>query len=109
MSPGQQYDIGDMVFPLEPMYNDGFIPELPEDALLAPPGAVGVVVMFGYAEADPGQEIYLVRFEGEDGILGPPVGCLTDELTQDEAQAKQLQAAWKLAGGQAGSGHVVAG
>lgn len=104
----EQYDIGDMVFPLEPMYNDGFIPELPEDALLAPPGAVGVVVMFGYAEESPEQEIYLVRFEGEDGILGPPVGCLTDELTQDEAKAKALLAEWKAAGGRAGSGLVVA-
>ncbi len=105
----QLFDIGDMVFPLEPMYNDGFIPELAEDALLAPPGAVGVVVMFGYAEADPQQEVYLVRFEVEDGILGPPVGCLTDELTQDEARAKALLAQWKAAGGSAGSGRVVAG
>lgn len=105
----QLYDIGDMVFPLEPMYNDGFIPELAEDALLAPPGAAGVVVMFGHAEADPKQDIYLVRFEGEDGILGPPVGCLPDELTQDEPRAKTLLAAWKAAGGKAGSGRVVAG
>ncbi|HEY3433771.1 MAG TPA: nitrogen fixation protein NifZ [Rhodocyclaceae bacterium] len=105
----QQFDIGDMVFAMEPMYNDGFIPELPEDALLAPPGTVGVVVMFGYAEADPGQEIYLVRFEGDDGILGPPVGCLTDEIFQDETKAKALLAAWKAAGGAAGSGRVVAG
>lgn len=104
----EQYDIGDMVFPLEPIYNDGYIPELPEDALMAPPGATGVVVMFGYAEADPGQEIYLVRFEGEDGVLGPPVGVLTDELTQDEARAKSLLLAWKAAGGSPGSGVIAA-
>lgn len=104
----EQYDIGDMVFPLEPIYNDGHIPELPEDALMAAPGATGVVVMFGYAEADPDQEIYLVRFEGEDGVLGPPVGCLTDELTQDEARAKSLLLAWKTAGGSPGSGVIAA-
>lgn len=104
----EQYDIGDMVFPLEPIYNDGFIPELPEDALMAPPGTTGVVVMFGYAEADPQQEIYLVRFEGDDGTLGPPVGCLIDELTQDEDRAKALLAEWKAAGGKAGSGLIVA-
>lgn len=95
----EQYDIGDLVFPLEPIHNDGFIPELPEEALLAPPGATGVVVMFGHAEADPNQEIYLVRFENEDGVLGPPVGCLVDELTQDEARAKALLAEWKAGGG----------
>jgi nitrogen fixation protein NifZ len=35
-------------------------------------------------------EIYLVRFEGKDQVLGPPVGCLVEELTQDEAAAKRL-------------------
>lgn len=94
MNAEAQYDIGDLVFATEAMFNDGHIPEVAEDALLAPPGAKGVVVMFGYAEVDPEQEIYLVRFEGEDGILGPPVGCLPEELTQDELRAGQALAAW---------------
>jgi nitrogen fixation protein NifZ len=49
-----------------------------------------VVVNHGHAAVDPAQEIYLVRFEGEAGAagdLGPPVGCLPDELTQDETRA----------------------
>lgn len=94
MSASIQYDIGEMVFAAEAMFNDGYIPELPEDALLAAPGTKGVVVMYGYAEANPEQEIYLVRFEGDDGILGPPVGCLPEELIQDETRAEQLQANW---------------
>ncbi len=94
MSAPIQYDMGEMVFAAEAMFNDGYIPELPEGALLASPGTRGVVVMFGYAEADPQQEIYLVRFEGTDGVLGPPVGCLPEELTQDEDQAALLLAAW---------------
>jgi nitrogen fixation protein NifZ len=40
-------------------------------------------VYFGVAELDESQEIYLVRFEsGPDEILGDPVGCLPEELTQ---------------------------
>jgi len=85
-----QYDIGDLVFSREAIYNDGGIPEVDAEALLAAPGARGVVVKFGHLEADKQQEIYLVRFEGSDGTLGPPVGILPDELTQDEAEAKRL-------------------
>jgi len=89
-SPAIQYDIGDMVFCREAIYNDGGIPEVAEEALLASPGARGVVVKFGHLEADQKQEIYLVRFEDSDGTLGPPVGILPEELTQDEAEAKRL-------------------
>lgn len=81
---------GDMVFAREALFNDGFIPDLPDDALLAGPGCRGVVVVIGHAEAAPDEEIYLVRFEGDGGVLGPPVGCLYEELTQDEAEAKTL-------------------
>lgn len=87
-----QYDIGDMIFATEDLYNDGGHPEIAEDGLIAAAGARGVVVNFGHLEADERQEIYLVRFEGTDGILGPPVGCLPEELTQDEAAAKALAA-----------------
>ena len=49
-----------------------------------------MVILIGHAEAAPDAEIYLVRFEDKDGTLGPPVGCLGDELTQDGEEAKQL-------------------
>lgn len=83
---------GDMVFSTEAIINDGFVPELPEGALLASPGTRGMVVTYGHAEAAPELEIYLIRFELPDGRLGPPVGCLPEELTQDEGLARQLAA-----------------
>lgn len=91
-APREEYDIGDLVFAREAIFNDGGIPDIAEDAQLAAPGTKGVVVLFGHTEVEPHEEIYLVRFEGTDGILGPPVGCLPEELTQDEAEAQALAA-----------------
>lgn len=94
--PESDYDIGEIVFSRETLANDGGIPGIAPDAILATPGRRGVVVNTGHAEADPAQRIYLVRFEGEAtdlSDLGPPVGCLPDELTQDEAWARQQRAA----------------
>jgi nitrogen fixation protein NifZ len=54
------------------------------------------VVNHGHVQVDPDQVIYLVRFEGESGALadlGPPVGCLPEELTQDEGMARTLTSA----------------
>jgi len=90
MERHEQYEIGEIVFSRELLVNDGGIPELAADAVLATPGRRGVVVNHGRVEAAPEQAIYLVRFEGESGALsdlGPPVGCLPEELTQDEAWA----------------------
>ena len=96
MAAREQYGIGDIVFSRELLVNDGGIPDLADDAVLASPGRRGVVVNRGHVEAEPEQEIYLVRFEGEAGgqsDLGPPVGCLPEELTQDEVWAKDAIAA----------------
>ena len=92
MAGNEQYQIGDIVFSRELLITDGGIPEVAADAVLATPGRRGGVVNHGHVEADLDQEIYLVRFEGEAGAagdLGPPVGCLPEELTQDEAWARQ--------------------
>ncbi|PKO84816.1 MAG: nitrogen fixation protein NifZ [Betaproteobacteria bacterium HGW-Betaproteobacteria-11] len=94
MTPSGQYAIGEIVFSRELLVNDGGIPGLAAEAVLATPGRRGVVVNIGHVEIDPDQQVYLVRFEsaaGALGELGPPVGCLPDELTQDEAWAKALQ------------------
>lgn len=82
-----QYEIGDMVFAAENIFNDGGMPGIDdEDGLLVPAGARGVVVHFGHTELNPEQEIYLVRFEsGPDDLLGDPVGVLPEELTQNIA------------------------
>lgn len=81
-----QYEVGDMVFAAEDILNDGGMPGIAEEeGLIAAAGTRGVVVHFGVAEMDETQEIYLVQFEnGPDGSLGHPVGCLPDELTQEE-------------------------
>jgi len=96
MKTDEQYEIGEIVFSRELLVNDGGIPGLAADAVLATPGRRGVVVNHGHVEADPDQAIYLVRFEGDSGVssdLGPPVGCLPEELTQDEDWAKARQQA----------------
>ena len=84
-----QYEIGDMVFAAEDILNDGGMPGIDEEeGLIAAVGSRGVVVHFGVAEMDESKEIYLVRFEtGPDGLLGNPVGCLPEELTQVEPAA----------------------
>ncbi len=82
-----QYEIGDLVFAAEDIFNDGGMPGVEEEeGLIAPAGSRGVVVHFGHSEIDPSKEIYLVRFEtGPDGSLGDPVGVLPEELTQEES------------------------
>ena len=82
MAARERYDIGDLVYATGGIVNDGGIPGVAPDALLAGAGTRGVVVNWGHVEAQPEQEIYLVRFEDEAGNLGPPVGCLPEELTQ---------------------------
>lgn len=81
-----EYAMGDIVFAREDILNEeeSAIPGLAPNALLAPAGRRGVVVSYGHAEADPRQSIYLVRFEQGGGEMGPPIGCLPEELTQDE-------------------------
>jgi len=96
MPTHEPYEIGQIVYCRELLVNDGGIPGVAADAVLATPGRRGVVVNQGYVEADPEQAIYLVRFEGESGALGelgPPIGCLPEELTQDEAWARANAAA----------------
>jgi nitrogen fixation protein NifZ len=59
-----QYQIGDMVFAAEDIFNDGGMPGIEEEeGLIAAAGSRGVVVHFGVAEMDESKEIYLVQFE----------------------------------------------
>lgn len=90
--PTETYGLGDMVFSRIDLQNDGSIPDIEPEAQLAGAGARGVVVKVGRLEQQPEISVYLVRFEDNAGELGPPVGCLSDELTQDEALASTLAA-----------------
>jgi nitrogen fixation protein NifZ len=75
---------GDVVYAAVDFFNDGGIPDLAEDALLAAVGTRGVIVRKGHLEDDPEQTIFLVRFEDADKNLGPPVGAWPDELRAEE-------------------------
>ena len=79
-----QYEIGELVFCTEDLLNDGGMPDADEDAVLVALGSRGMVVQTGYLEADEQQMIYLVRFEDANGELGQPIGCLPEELTQEQ-------------------------
>ena len=81
-----RYEVGDMIFAAEDILNDGGMPGINDaEGLIAPAGMRGIVIHFGVAEMDETQEIYLVQFENcPDGSLGNPVGCLPEELTQEE-------------------------
>jgi len=86
-APDRRYIVGDCVYARELICNDGGMPGLAPDAIVARPGTRGVVAQVGHPEADPRQTIYAVRFEDADGNLGPTVGCLPEELTQEPAAA----------------------
>lgn len=75
---------GDMVFAAIEIRNDGSVPELPAEALLAQPGSRGVLLNTGHLEENPDAVLYLVRFEDENHELGPPVGCWPEELSAEE-------------------------
>ena len=77
--------VGDLVFARDTLINDGGIPDVPPEAVLAGARTRGVVVRVGHVEADPAQTLYVVCFEDENGVLGSPVGCLPEELTQESA------------------------
>lgn len=79
----QQLNPGDVVYAASHIYNDGGIPGVSEAALLAKPGARGVLIETGHLEEMPEREVYLVRFEDDELNLGPPTGCWPEELTAD--------------------------
>lgn len=72
---------GDTIYTNCHIYNDGSIPTLAENALIAQHGTRGLIVETGYLEDTPERKIYLVRFEDQDLELGPPTGCWLEELS----------------------------
>lgn len=80
-----QLEPGDTVYAASHIYNDGGIPDLPQDTLLAQPGTRGVIVQTGHLEDAPERSVYLVRFEDKELNLGPPTGCWPEELSANPA------------------------
>lgn len=76
----QQCQPGDMVFAKTEIRNDGFVPGIDADAIIAAPGTRGVIINFGHFEDNPDEEVVLVKFEDAQGELGPAVGCWPEEL-----------------------------
>ena len=77
----EQLNPGDAVYAACHIYNDGSIPSIPNDQLLAHPGARGVLLETGHLEDSPERKIFLVRFEDEELNLGPATGCWPEELS----------------------------
>ena len=85
----QTLEPGDTVYATHELRNDGSIPGLPENELIAASGTRGVLVNIGHFEEQPDVTLYLVRFENEDLTLGPPVGCWPDEIRAIEASSNE--------------------
>jgi len=71
---------GDVIYADKDIYNDGSMPDVETEILLAKKGARGVLVNTGHYEEFPDTTLYLVRFEDADKQLGPAVTCLEDEI-----------------------------
>jgi nitrogen fixation protein NifZ len=76
---------GDIVYAATEIRNDGGIPGIDENAVLASPGTRGVVVNIGHLEENPVRRLFLVRFEDPQLDLGPPTGCWEEELVLEPA------------------------
>ncbi len=77
----EQLEKGDMVYAASHIYNDGSIPNVPDDLLLAALGTRGMIVETGHLEDAPERKIFLVRFEDAELNLGPATGCWAEELS----------------------------
>jgi nitrogen fixation protein NifZ len=69
-----RFQWGQSVWALVDLYNDGSLPESPDDALLIVAGGPGEVVQIGRHEGS-GATVYMVDF----GVA--VIGCMEDELS----------------------------
>lgn len=76
---------GDIVFAATTILNDGSVPDLAENDIIAEQGTRGVIINKGHVEQDPSKELMLVRFETTDKNLGPAIGCWLNELSTQQS------------------------
>ena len=69
-----RYQWGQPVLAAEDLYNDGSLPEAPEDVLLVVAGGPGEIVQVGHHE-EANVPVYMVDF----GVC--VLGCLEEEIT----------------------------
>ena len=79
-----QLQSGDVVFAKERIVNDGSVPGLEQNAVIAEPGTRGVIINQGHFEDVPKLKLILIRFENADKSLGPAIGCWPYELESRE-------------------------
>jgi nitrogen fixation protein NifZ len=84
-----QLGLGDVVYAATDIRNDGGIPDVAADAMLATRGTRGVIVNIGTLEQAPDRTLFLVRFENASLELGPPTGCWAHELTAEASGTGQ--------------------
>jgi nitrogen fixation protein NifZ len=84
----RHYEVGDLVYSRTDIYNDGGVPDAEDGALLAKAGTRGIVVRSARHRTHGKPCIYIIRFEGPDQLLGPPIGCLEEELTHDPSDGE---------------------
>lgn len=77
---------GDVVYAAKAIYNDGSLPGVDEEALIAQAGQRGVILTTGHLEENPNKVLILVRFESAEKDLGPAVACWVDELRAEILQ-----------------------
>ena len=77
---------GDVVYAARAIYNDGSMPDLEENVLLAEAGQRGVILTTGHLEENPNKVLILVRFEDASNNLGPAVACWIEELRAESLQ-----------------------
>lgn len=76
---------GDIVFAATTILNDGSVPDLEKNHIIAEQGTRGVIINKGHVEQDPSKELMLVRFETTDKNLGPAIGCWLTELSAQQS------------------------
>lgn len=74
---------GDIVYAAQDILNDGSIPFIAENSLVAAKGTRGVLVNTGFLEENEDQAVYLVRFEDEKSELNDPIGCWPEDLVAE--------------------------
>lgn len=75
-----KFQWGQSVRAAEDLYNDGSLPEAPEDVLLVAAGGPGEIVQIGH-HAEANMPVYMVDF----GLV--VLGCLEEELLPAEEAA----------------------
>lgn len=80
----EDLDLGDVVYAVHAIADDGSMPNGTEGHILAEAGARGVITMIGHVEEQPERHVFLVRFEDKDMNLGSPIGCWAEDLSVEQ-------------------------